>query len=77
MNFRDYIRYFGNLIESGHNYSSNECLYLKDWHFVLEVPEYEAYETPKIFSNDWLNEYCLSKGESDYRFVYMGPKGSS
>ncbi|XP_027190049.1 arginine-specific demethylase JMJ20 isoform X2 [Cicer arietinum] len=65
--------------------------YLKDWHFVKEYPEYVAYTTPMFFCDDWLNLYldnfrmnaysdsyqqnkeiCCS----DYRFVYMGVKGS-
>ena len=77
MNFGEYIKYWQRVIDSGHDYANNECLYLKDWHFVLEVPQYEAYKSPDLFSFDWLNEYCLSKSKSDYRFVYMGPQGSS
>ncbi|KAL6007092.1 hypothetical protein ACLOJK_032588 [Asimina triloba] len=65
-------------------------LYLKDWHFVKEYPEYVAYNTPLFFLDDWLNLYLDSypmhvdgnmhdnRNEincSDYRFVYMGPKG--
>eukprot|EP00775_Hariotina_reticulata_P001673 gene1673-2016_t len=33
--------------------------YLKDWHFVGEFPDYKAYELPKYFSEDWLNEWWL------------------
>lgn len=56
---------------------SHQCLYLKDWHFVKDVPSYIAYETPTYFTSDWLNEYWASITEQDdYRFVYMGPKGS-
>lgn len=78
------------------NASTNEAngmsvLYLKDWHFVKEYPEYLAYRTPLIFCDDWLNMYLdhyrLHKDPesyqkdndiccSDYRFVYMGAKGS-
>lgn len=32
-------------------------LYLKDWHFVNEFPNYKAYETPHYFQEDWLNEF--------------------
>uniref|UniRef100_A0A6N2KD42 JmjC domain-containing protein n=1 Tax=Salix viminalis TaxID=40686 RepID=A0A6N2KD42_SALVM len=32
-------------------------LYLKDWHFVTEYPEYVAYKTPLFFCDDWLNLY--------------------
>ncbi|PON96689.1 JmjC domain containing protein [Trema orientale] len=66
-------------------------LYLKDWHFVKEYPEYIAYTTPQFFCDDWLNMYLdnyrmhrdpdvYSESNeiscSDYRFVYMGEKGS-
>ncbi|CAN6970439.1 unnamed protein product [Brassica rapa subsp. trilocularis] len=66
-------------------------LYLKDWHFVKEYPNYTAYKTPPSFSDDWLNLYLdhyqmhedrenFQKYDqiscSDYRFVYMGGKGS-
>ncbi|KAM3703940.1 hypothetical protein ACB098_04G134400 [Castanea mollissima] len=66
-------------------------LYLKDWHFVKEYPEYLAYTTPLFFCDDWLNlyldNYRMHKDPdtfqenneiscSDYRFVYMGAKGS-
>lgn len=65
--------------------------YLKDWHFVKEYPEYVAYITPTYFCDDWLNLYLdnfrmntSSDSDqqnkeiccSDYRFVYMGVKGS-
>ncbi|XP_055828550.1 arginine-specific demethylase JMJ20 [Solanum dulcamara] len=66
-------------------------LYLKDWHFVKEYPEYIAYKIPADFSDDWLNFYLdkfrmhkdpdtySERNEiscSDYRFVYMGSKGT-
>ncbi|XP_058227406.1 arginine-specific demethylase JMJ20 isoform X1 [Rhododendron vialii] len=56
-----------------------------------EYPEYLAYTTPLFFRDDWLNlyldKYCMhedpetdkEKSEiccSDYRFVYMGEKGT-
>ncbi|KAK7301555.1 hypothetical protein RJT34_12422 [Clitoria ternatea] len=65
--------------------------YLKDWHFVKEYPQYVAYITPMFFCDDWLNLYLdnftihtdsdtYQRNEeiccSDYRFVYMGVKGS-
>ncbi|XP_050225834.1 arginine-specific demethylase JMJ20 isoform X2 [Mercurialis annua] len=58
---------------------------------VQEYPEYVAYRTPLFFSDDWLNLYLdhhrMHKNPdvyqesneiccSDYRFVYMGAKGS-
>ncbi|XP_057804465.1 arginine-specific demethylase JMJ20 [Salvia miltiorrhiza] len=66
-------------------------LYLKDWHFVKEYPDYVAYSTPVFFRDDWLNLYLdeyhmhddpetyRERNEvncSDYRFVYMGAKGT-
>eukprot|EP00854_Cymbomonas_tetramitiformis_P007513 gene7513-8944_t len=63
-------------------------LYLKDWNFTQEFPEYEAYTTPEHFSPDWLNAYWdrpgagETEGEDDeqcsgnHRFVYMGPAGT-
>ncbi|XP_009618730.1 arginine-specific demethylase JMJ20 [Nicotiana tabacum] len=71
--------------------AARSLLYLKDWHFVKEYPEYIAYRTPLDFSDDWLNFYLdkfrmhndpdtYSEGNeiscSDYRFVYMGAKGT-
>ena len=38
--------------------------------------EDRLYETPAYFTSDWLNEYCADKDIDDYRFVYMGPRGS-
>lgn len=70
---------------------SQTLLYLKDWHFVKEYPEYVAYTTPHFFADDWLNLYLDSYSMhqvayrnhianeincSDYRFVYMGAKGT-
>ncbi|KAL4360350.1 hypothetical protein AHAS_Ahas08G0168600 [Arachis hypogaea] len=71
--------------------NSHSVPYLKDWHFVKEYPEYVAYKTPIFFCDDWLNLYLdnyrmhtdsdkyQENNEiccSDYRFVYMGVKGS-
>ena len=47
--------------------------------FVLRTfPTYKAYETPVYFKSDWLNEFWDQRVDvtDDYRFVYMGPKGS-
>ena len=39
-----------------------------------------AYRTPHYFCSDWLNEWWENRTdceqENDYRFVYIGPKGS-
>lgn len=38
----------------------------------------KAYTTPLFFCSDWLNEYWESFDpvRDDYRFVYVGPRGS-
>ncbi|KAL5723892.1 Arginine-specific demethylase jmj20 [Ranunculus cassubicifolius] len=71
--------------------NDRSLLYLKDWHFVKEYPGYVAYTTPLFFRDDWLNLYLNSYHMhvdpdtyqetndiscSDYRFVYMGAKGT-
>lgn len=49
----------------------------QDWHLVKSFPHsIAAYETPMYFSIDWLNEYWILGNQDDYRFVYIGPKGS-
>ncbi|XP_028392950.1 2-oxoglutarate and iron-dependent oxygenase JMJD4-like isoform X2 [Dendronephthya gigantea] len=55
-----------------------KCWYLKDWHFCKQFPEYKAYEMPTFFQSDWLNEFWdeWTEMKDDYRFVYMGPKGT-
>lgn len=50
--------------------------YLKDWHLKNNYPCDGFYEVPLYFTSDWLNEYLIAKGMDDYRFVYMGPKGT-
>lgn len=47
--------------------------YCKDFHLVQAFPEYKAYTTPQLFSDDWLNDFCVAQQEQDYRFVYAGP----
>ncbi|OAY79583.1 JmjC domain-containing protein 4, partial [Ananas comosus] len=97
MSLADYISYWiehsqenrGN--DSSCNNKIDSLLYLKDWHFVKEYPDYAAYTTPIFFADDWLNLYLDShslhrdfdihrdKNEincADYRFVYMGPEGT-
>ncbi|GAB4845763.1 hypothetical protein Ancab_039170 [Ancistrocladus abbreviatus] len=97
MTVSEFIDHWIGLSAQDHNNISTEgcggksLLYLKDWHFVKEYPEYEAYTTPIFFHDDWLNLYldaycihndpdvCHERNEiscSDYRFVYMGPKGT-
>uniref|UniRef100_A0A6I8NZJ2 Jumonji domain-containing protein 4 n=1 Tax=Ornithorhynchus anatinus TaxID=9258 RepID=A0A6I8NZJ2_ORNAN len=75
MPLRDYLAYWTEHIRRGYA-SPRGCLYLKDWHMTRSFPRHEAYTTPVHFSSDWLNEYCDARGADDYRFVYMGPRGS-
>ncbi|PKU29169.1 jmjc domain-containing protein 4 [Limosa lapponica baueri] len=73
--FKEYIKYWKEYIKNGYR-SSRGCLYLKDWHLSRAFPEQDVYTTPVYFSSDWLNEYWDAIAVDDYRFVYMGPKGS-
>ncbi|XP_797590.2 2-oxoglutarate and iron-dependent oxygenase JMJD4 [Strongylocentrotus purpuratus] len=78
MKMSDYLQYWKKHIEMDHN-SPEGCLYLKDWHFTKAFPDYGAYTTPIYFKSDWLNEFWDHRQDQqgdDYRFVYMGPKGS-
>ncbi|XP_019363582.1 PREDICTED: jmjC domain-containing protein 4 [Crocodylus porosus] len=73
--FKEYVSYWKEHI--ARNYSSPRgCLYLKDWHLYRAFPEQDVYTIPIYFSSDWLNEYWDALAVDDYRFVYMGPKGS-
>ena len=77
MEMRDYINYWIEYIKS--NYSNTmPLLYLKDWHCRKLFPNDPIYDVPEYFASDWLNEYYLANPElnDDYRFVYMGPKGT-
>uniref|UniRef100_A0A182PAN7 Jumonji domain-containing protein 4 n=1 Tax=Anopheles epiroticus TaxID=199890 RepID=A0A182PAN7_9DIPT len=56
--------------------STRKRFYLKDWHLRSLLPEYRFYRTPALFTSDWLNEYLVEQGADDYRFVYIGPKGT-
>ncbi|CAN6452021.1 unnamed protein product [Victoria cruziana] len=87
MTVSEFIDHWQRGLDQGGNES---LLYLKDWHFVKEYPNYVAYVTPHFFFDDWLNMYLDSyhmhkekEGDasyelncSDYRFVYMGSKGT-
>lgn len=77
MMFSEFLDYWKNFQEAGHP-SEEKCLYLKDWHFKRYFPDYEAYKTSIFFRSDWMNEYWDMRNDSDddYRFVYMGPKGT-
>ncbi|XP_072220713.1 2-oxoglutarate and iron-dependent oxygenase JMJD4 [Leuresthes tenuis] len=75
MPFKEFIHYWREYIQNGHS-SPKGCLYLKDWHMSRDFPEHNVYTTPIFFTSDWLNEYWDTLELDDYRFVYMGPKGS-
>lgn len=82
MRFADFITYWKKVISTGYDYTQVPCLYLKDWHFFLEHPDPAVYHVPPFFESDWLNQHWLKDSAihepiNDYRFVYMGPKGSS
>ncbi|CAG8543119.1 6665_t:CDS:2 [Ambispora leptoticha] len=72
MLFKDFIVRWRETSSSSDSETKNPLLYLKDWHFVKAFPEYNAYEIPSIFKDDWMNEFWLSHTNDDYRFVYMG-----
>uniref|UniRef100_A0A673L8A2 2-oxoglutarate and iron-dependent oxygenase JMJD4 n=1 Tax=Sinocyclocheilus rhinocerous TaxID=307959 RepID=A0A673L8A2_9TELE len=75
MPFKEFIQYWREYIQNGHS-SPKGCLYVKDWHMQRNFPKHNTYKTPIYFSSDWLNEYWDTIEVDDYRFVYMGPKGS-
>lgn len=74
---KDYLDYWMNYAKN--NYSdSMALLYLKDWHCQKLFPNAPMYTVPEYFASDWLNEYYMAHPDlnDDYRFVYMGPKGT-
>lgn len=58
------------------NNRDNQVYYLKDWHLKLQCCNDNFYQVPLYFSSDWLNEYLIKTSDDDYRFVYLGQKGS-
>lgn len=72
--FDEFIHYWQCQVQQI-EHDSSELLYLKDWH-LRRNQSYQFYKTPIYFASDWLNEYCEEKNSDDYRFVYMGPKGT-
>lgn len=71
--FSEYLKYWEQCI--GNQYKE-KLLYLKDWHLKNQFPDDSFYEVPVYFASDWLNEYLCENSMDDYRFVYMGPKGT-
>ncbi|XP_065572582.1 2-oxoglutarate and iron-dependent oxygenase JMJD4-like isoform X2 [Artemia franciscana] len=75
MKFDEYLAYWNKKTEKSCSEQDNDCLYLKDWHLQRESHD-SFYEVPHYFRSDWLNEFLDEKNMDDYRFTYMGPKGS-
>lgn len=75
MPFGQFVDYWKQQIHQNERELTN-LLYLKDWHLRHNQPDYKFYKTPSYFASDWLNEYCVEFEADDYRFVYMGPKGT-
>ena len=61
-----------------HNLDHSQCLIQIDHIHFRSFPEYQAYITPVFFQSDWMNEFWDVRTDTtdDYRFVYIGPKGS-
>ncbi|XP_078739243.1 2-oxoglutarate and iron-dependent oxygenase JMJD4 [Lampetra fluviatilis] len=76
MPMREFLSYWQDAMSRDGCPPSLPGLYLKDWHMPREFPGHDAYATPECFASDWLNEYCDAVHSDDYRFVYMGPRGS-
>ncbi len=54
----------------------DRLLYLKDWHFANEFPDYKAYQTPCYFQEDWLNEfYDMRQASPRHDAVSSAPAG--
>lgn len=71
MKFLDFLDYWAK-----HEKDEEKSLYLKDWHLKNQAPNDEFYQVPIFFASDWLNEYLVDSSKDDYRFVYMGGKGT-
>ncbi len=52
--------------------SQEHLHYMKDCHFVKILSGAQIYETPSLFQNDWLNDYCDDRNIDDFRFLYLG-----
>lgn len=83
MKMTDYLSYWGELMkkhkEENGGDGGHRLLYLKDWHLARASSVDDVfYTTLDYFQSDWLNETWLARSDvqDDYRFVYMGPKGT-
>lgn len=77
MTMKDYLNYWMDYAKNNYP-DSMPLLYLKDWHCQKLFPNAPMYTVPEYFASDWLNEYYMAHPDlnDDYRFVYMGPKGT-
>lgn len=73
--FGEYMKYWEETISNGYP-SDTPLYYLKDWHLKNESPDDDFYEVPLYFASDWINEYLVENCKDDYRFIYMGIKGT-
>ncbi|PRP83565.1 jmjC domain-containing protein 4-like [Planoprotostelium fungivorum] len=82
----DYISYWKCLIDRRNGieptlqssfYLDGPLYYLKDWHLSKQLPPCDGfYSVPIYFQEDWINLYWDRLHVDDYRFVYMGPRGT-
>ncbi|NWH41928.1 JMJD4 protein, partial [Chloropsis hardwickii] len=78
-NFEHLLQKFGKIhlaLPTGFGGSHFPELLFQVFLFSRAFPEQDVYTTPVYFSSDWLNEYWDAMAVDDFRFVYMGPKGS-
>ncbi|XP_018326835.2 jmjC domain-containing protein 4, partial [Agrilus planipennis] len=73
--FDNFLEYWQKYINGNYN-NQMPLYYLKDWHLKNLFPNNNFYDVPYYFASDWLNEYLIETSDDDYRFVYMGPRGS-
>lgn len=73
--FSNFLKYWQKYIKNNYN-EQMPLSYLKDWHLKNQFPKDDFYVVPLYFASDWLNEYLCANYKDDYRFVYMGPKGT-
>lgn len=65
MKFSEYCSWFMNYSHNDKRSRENGPLYyLKDWHMAAQFPDYEAYDCPIYFRDDWLNEWYDSLDRS-------------
>ncbi|KAJ1982288.1 hypothetical protein H4R34_001763 [Dimargaris verticillata] len=84
---KDLTRLFASLLRFSHQEADQPApfacvlpprFYLKDWHMMQQFPAANAYHTPDLFSDDWINEFWDYRQDiaDDYRFVYIGGHGT-